>query len=328
LPVGATARQAYAFAIRGFLRNLAIVWLSEVLFAALVVVSLPLLLGALAHGLRGVSSAHPNLLVLAAGGTVFMRYAMLIAVAGLFFRAQMMTGLTQRALGQRTGYAGVYLSFGASFWRVFGAYVVIFLLLTAVQIAATLLLVLPAVALVAVGHGTAGTGASPDLGIAMVTFFVLWRIALFVVVTYLFIRLSFVVTAVIVAEQRFDLIRPWRLVEGNVLRIFALGLALFVPFVLVFIIVYVLVLGGEIWTLAHTLAQAQAHGRQFAADLLTQTARAIHGLLVRRWFLLLPLGLITATLGYGLAAGAGVSGYQSLVSGADKADAARLSAVS
>ncbi|MGC8535099.1 MAG: hypothetical protein ACP5QR_06135 [Rhizomicrobium sp.] len=321
LPVGATVRQAYGFAIRGFLRNLAIVWLSEVMLGALVVLSVPPLLDALTNTLAGISGHHPNFIVLAAGGATVMRYAMLLAVAGLFFRAQIMTGLTQRALGQRAGYAGVYLSLGATFWRVFGAYVLIFLLLMAVQLAATLLLIVPAIALAGFNHGTASGAAHPDLGIAVVAFFVLWRIALLVVVTYIFIRLSFVVTAVIVAEQRFDLIRAWRLVDGNVLRIFVIGLVLFVPILLILALAYGLIFGGQIWALVQTLAHAQPHhSRQLVVDLVQGIVGSVRGLFIKRGFLLVPLGLIAATLEYGLAAAAGVSGYKLLVSGRDNGE--------
>jgi hypothetical protein len=323
LPVGATVRQAYGFASRGFLHNLAIVWLPVVLFATLAVLSVPPLLvaiGHLAQRLASLSGPHPNVIVLATGGAAIMRYAILIGVGGLFFRAQMMTGLTQRALGKKAGLGVVYLSLGATFWRVFGAYVLIFLLLTAVQLAATLLVVIPTIVLVAINHGVASTGTSPLSGMAFVAFFVLWRIALFVVVAYLFIRLTFVVTAVIVADGRFDLIRAWRLAGGNVLRIFAVGLAIFVPLSLVIIAVYAMVLGGDMWTFVHTLAQAPSHGPQRAAAMLHDIAGMVHHLLVQRWFLLLPLALITATLEYGLAAGAGVAGYQSLMSGADQGD--------
>ena len=320
LPVGATLRHAYGCAVRGFLRNLAIVWLSAVLFGTFVVLSVPPLLGALAHTLAGISGHHANLLIVTGGGATFMCYTMLLAVAGLFFKAQMMTGLTQRALGQRAGYAGIYLSFGATFWRVFGAYALIFLLLMAVQLAATLLLALPAIVLVGISHSAAPGRAAAGLGIAMVAFFVMWRIALFVVVSYLFIRLTFVVTAVIVAEQRFDLLRAWRLANGTVLRIFVIGMVLFVPIVLVLILAYGLVFGGEIWTLVHTLGHAQTHGRQFAAALLQDIAVTIRGLFMKRWFLLLPFALITTTLEYGLAAGAGVAGYQFLASRADNGE--------
>jgi hypothetical protein len=325
LSVAVTVREAYGFAIRGFVRNLAVVWLPVVLTAALVILSLPPLLGGLAHFLSGLSGPHPDVLALAAGGAVFMRYTLLIAVGGLFFRAQIMTGLTQRALGQRTGFAGVYLSFGASFWRVFGAYVLIFLLLMAVQLAASLLLVLPTIILVGISHGAAGGGAIPQAGIAFVAFFILWRIALLVLVTYLFIRLTFVVTAVIVAEQRFDLIRAWQLVGGNVLRIFAVGLVVFVPLVLVLAALYGLLLGPELWTLVHSLAHTSMHGRRLAAALIQDIVGGVTQLLARRWFVLLPLALISVTLEYGLAAGAGVAGYRSLVSEGDGEGAAHIS---
>ena len=317
LPVGATVRRAYGFAIRGFLRNLAVAWLPGVLLAALLAFSLPRLLAALAqfaHGLAHVSDPHRDVIVLATGVAVIMRYGLLIAVGSLFFRAQIMTGLTQRALGQKAGIAGAYFSLGATFWRVFGAYLLIFLLLMAVQLVASLLLVLPTIILVGIGH-------SATRGGAVVAFFALWRLALFVVVSYLFIRLAFVVTAVIVAEKRFDLIHPWRLVGGNVLRIFAVGLVIFVPLVLVLGVIYALVLGPAIWSLVLSLAHAHLYGRQLAVALIQDISGGLTQLLARRWFILLPFALLSVTLEYGLAAGAGVAGYQFFVAGADQAEA-------
>lgn len=317
VPVGGTIRRACEFAFRGFLGNLGIVWLPVVLIGTLVMFTVPHMLSGISRMLATLSTHRVNPFEIAAGGMIFMRDAVLLGVAALFFRAQMMTGLTERALGRRTGFVPFYLSVGPTFWRVFGAYILVSLLLLAVQIAAGVAIVLLSAVFVATIHGAGAGGTDLGLRMTMGLVYILLRVVLWIVEIYLFIRLTFVLTAVIVAEQRFDLVRAWQLVRGNIVRIFVVGLVIFIPLFVAMMLVYGLVFAADILTLIQSVVHEAAHAGRTPAAIIQQSVDLVRTMLQSRWYLLLPLALIGATLEYGLAAGAGVAGYQALLAKSD-----------
>lgn len=309
ISVGRTVSEAYAFSFGKFLGNLGVVWLPVALIMLGAWYFVPLYLAFL-RSLAEHMNLAPDPAMIMAGMQNIYRFAILFWLGIVLLRTQIMLGLTRRALGLATGPSFVFVSFGKPFWRLCGAYFAVTIILWAVEMALIVALVIIALATggIAAFSVSGNTAALAPLAIMGATIGVAVVLgALF----YIAVRLTFLLTPVIVAEERFDLIRPWRLAGGNFWRIFAIGVGVFVPLMILIAAVSVPVYLSALWPLPHlTFGQhdAPATMRELHALFATLIGRAR-----AHWYMILPLPLVSSALLYGVAAGAAASAYRALV---------------
>lgn len=317
IPVFATIGGAYRFAFSRFFGNLGVVWVPVLLLAGAGWYALPRLMSGGAFPTTVTPGMSPAQMSKAMQGLLqIYRVMILFWIAIILVRAEVMLGLTQRALGIAKGPSLVYLSLGRAYWRVAGAYFAVSLILAALYIALAIAgVVIGVVAAIVIGAGTAAgaTAGKAAISLTVVGLVVLLGFIIFCVLTYAIVRLTFFLTVVIVDEGRFDLIRPWRLAAGNFWRIFVVGFAVFVPVSIVIFAVYVVLeLDVLRMFLAHMpppgSADPQALGKAFQA-----LGNGMRELLRTRWYVFAPLALVSSTLVYGLATGASVTAYRALV---------------
>jgi hypothetical protein len=231
IPVGATIGGAYRFAFGRFFGVLGVVWLPSALTIA-----------AIWFLLRDVTppSANP-----ADAKEAFDNFQLFYAsVMGPFYILQLVfwvagtmieVGLTKLALGGRAPIA--YFDLGPSFWRLFGANLILFV--------AVMVLIVPFVLVVIALGGIAGAmthAAGGDGGVdpSAIPWVVLGAIAVgvaaFIGFYYAYLRAWFLLAPVVVAEKHIDLRPGWRLARGNVLRIFVILLAVTIPPLLLLVV--------------------------------------------------------------------------------------------
>ena len=314
IPVAATIGAAYRFAFARFFGNLGVIWVPLALIMAAAWYSVPSMLESWSKVMASLpqtgDAAPPDVSVLFPQMIQAYRMILVLWVAAILLRAQMMLGLTERALGTYHGPSFVFLSLGKAFWRLAGAYFAVVLIL---GVAEMVLFFGFALAGVIVGVVAAIMGAGHDASAITIGGSV--SIGIFAVLGALFyiaVRLTFLLTPVMVAEDKFDLIRPWKLAGGNFWRIFAIGVAIFVPLGIAVFTVYVPL---EIGVLSDILKlpAAQAHDPQAGAKILTQVSGALMEMVRKNWYILVPLAFVSTTLFYGIAAGASAAGYRALV---------------
>jgi hypothetical protein len=319
IPVGKTIADAYGFAFGKFLTNVGIVWLPLALLLAAGWYFLPPYFAALTDVM-----SHLKPVVLPNGATFVAlngmmgayRLAIIFYIAQVALAAQMMLGLTREAFGQRQGPAFAYLSVGPAFWRLFGAYLAVVVILLAVDYA----LVIAAV-LVAAVAGIAGAAVVAIVNVADKTALAIVAgasivaliLAVAAAVLYIRVRLTFLLTPAIVAEGKLTLARPWQLARGNFWRIVVIGIAIFVPLGIAFNIVCFLAVTGVFLPFPHFAFHP--HDPAAAAEFLRAFGAHVAESLRARWFILVPVVLAWAAMFFGIAAGASASAYRSLVAG-------------
>lgn len=311
ISVGRTVSEAYAFAFGKFLGNLGVVWLPVALIMLGAWYFIPYYLAFLQTLAERIHFA-PDPAMIMAGMQNIYRFAILLWLGVILLRTQIMLGLTRRALGLATGPSLVFISFGRPFWRLCGAYFAVTIILWAVETALIIALVIIALAT----GGIAALSVSGDKAALAPLAIVGAVIGVAVVLGALFyiaVRLTFLLTPVIVAEERFDLIRPWRLAGGNFWRIFAIGVAVFVPLVILISAVSVPAYLSAFWPLPQLVLNPHD---------APATMRDLHALLAAlidrarmRWYMIVPVSFVSSTLLYGIAAGAAASAYRALVPG-------------
>jgi hypothetical protein len=122
------------------------------------------------------------------------------------------------------------------------------------------------------------------------------------------LRFGFVLTAITLAENRIGLFRSWGLSHGNFWRMFAIGLAVLLPFLILEIIVmYWAGLFPHLPPPGASAAQPQALQ---AAQAIRQaeTMKQVYGL----WYVSYPILAVVCALLYGLAAGVQIFAYRAL----------------
>jgi hypothetical protein len=127
---------------------------------------------------------------------------------------------------------------------------------------------------------------------------------------YLVVRLTFLLAPAVVAEDRVAVTRSWALTRGSFWRSVVIGVAIFVPLIVAFDIVWFFVTADMFAPLIHLAAQ-NPHDPQASAQMLRDMMAKMSSLLVARWYILAPLALVFETLLYGIALGAAASAYRS-----------------
>lgn len=234
-------------------------------------------------------------------------YLYLYRIGALFLQATIAVPVMRQALGLRKTGAIVHFGFGVTQLRLFGALVAYFLIVLTIEIAGLVLSVVLFSGLNVVGknlgeiHGVSAlfVARCVELGILAV-----FGAALLFVV----LRLSFLLTAVTVAENRIDLIRAWTLTHGNFWRIVLVSAAVTLPAWFLYLAIQIAFVGFAAYAEAiHILPNVG----QFAGNVRI-AALQVHRLLAwlpyvyAAWLLVQPLAL-------GLASGAAAGAYRALV---------------
>jgi hypothetical protein len=167
-----------------------------------------------------------------------------IFLLSLFVRAMIGVGVTELALGKRTGLTLVYFSLGNSVWRLLGAWILFFLVMILIYIALIIFTVVVAICGGLAIKAAALPQSSNAVAIGLLAIFCGF---LFVgSLIYILARLTFLIPPVVVNEQKVDLARGWQLTKGNFWRIFLIGLLLFLPLIVVGMVVFFAVFGTAI----------------------------------------------------------------------------------
>lgn len=280
IPIGKTVAYAYSFAFESFLPILGLAWLPLLI----VLVSNHLLLQpyqqelSQSSDLSEVSRAFPFLLA----------FAVIAFVCGAMARV----GVMQQALGLRSGQVYYYFSLAPPVWRLLGAYILLVLALMALAFAGTIVLFLLMFIFANASdllQNVAGVALSAAFAGAMI---------------YALLRLAFLLTPVVVAENRISLRRPWELSRGNFWRMFAVVLAIVVPLALAAILLLLLVVG---WAPFEELRPGMP------ADEMEAWSKRLQAAIQEKQFIVDAGEFVISLLGLGLGCGAMAAAYRALV---------------
>ncbi|HEY2069043.1 MAG TPA: hypothetical protein VGG48_05775 [Rhizomicrobium sp.] len=322
IPVGHVIGQAYGFAFGSFLSNLGVAWLPLLIYGAAGWFALPSVFQSMSHMMDTVATIQPGTqadpMVMMGPIMQFYRILLLLSLLQFLIRTEIMLGITRNALGLAKGPTFVFLSVGAPFWRLLGSYFIvsIFLIVLYIGVWIAMLLIGLLVGLIAAasfsGGGDHTTLAAGLLGGGVV----LGEIAIFSVMLFAFVRLTFLLTPAVVAEERLAVTRSWELTRGNFWRSVLIGIAIFFPLMILANIIFFSVAVGMFepihrFILAHAGEQTQdpRAAMQFMHEFMNSLGNAV----VARWYILAPVLVVYLVLFYGLAAGAAASAYRSLV---------------
>jgi hypothetical protein len=319
IPVGKTISDAYGYAFGQFPANLGITWLPLFLILAAMAFIFPLYFAAFSHVFENLKPMQPGMMPDMTGLVQAYRYMLLFYILEIFLLAQIMLGMTRRALGLQQGPVFAFFSVGTPVWRLFGAYLVMVVIEIAVmivaEIAAAILALLGALIFGIALSGTSVTGSSAGTDVAVVLgIFVLVTLLLGAIV-YVMARLTFLLTPAIVAENRFAVMRSWELTKGNFWRVFAIGLAIFVPVAIVILTFEVVMFSTVASTFIHAMPKGPNNDPQAAMQALNAFGAALTDLLRRYWYVIAGFSLIVSAVTYGLMAGAAASAYRSQTEG-------------
>ncbi len=278
IPVGKTIAYAYSFTLGHLGTIIGLAWLPLILIAVLQF--LPYALGgnpaapaenATAEGRQALQNLATSLLVLLLYSVIYVP-------------------VTRQALGLRQGTATVHFALGPPEFRVFGAILLLFVVVMAMLFGITLL-------------GVAGRMLGGGSGGAPGLIFALLVLAALCGFIYAAIRFAFLILPVTVAEQRVSLTRGWVLTQGNFWRILAVILAVVLPILIAHGLIVVGIIGPKQF-FASLPADAEAAARAVNARL---------AILSRHMPLYIGLNLILAPFSIGLNAGASAFAYRSVV---------------
>jgi hypothetical protein len=232
---------------------------------------------------------------------------LLYSLVSLIFYAMIYVALTREALGLSHSSSLLHFSLGVAEWRMYGAILALSLaLLVLVLLIAMAAMLLGGVATFALGL----MGMGPDLAQAAKAvarapsgpmLAVAGAIYLFVIcaTAYVFVRLSFVLAPVTVAEEKISLGRGWQLTAKNFWRLLAILIATLGPVIVLIAICEAAILGPD--------ALMPATGSNFA-DLAARMEKNRQHLPV-----LYGLSFVFSPFLFGLMLGASAFVYRALV---------------
>lgn len=303
IPVFATVARAYRFAFGQFLRLLGIAWAP---LAVVIAFGLLLTPGFMGNHFMGnhMPVNDPDEIARQTLRLFPLTFAVMLIV-----RAMIATGVTELALGLRKGVTVVFFSLGASVWRFVGSWLLVMLVMLVLVIGSFIAIGI----VLGVGGALAGNLLHAPTGWVAIAAVCL-VVAFYAFVFFVSVRLTFFIPPVVVAEKRVDLARGWILTRGNFWRIFVIGLAIFIPLIVVGCAIFLAVFGTE---LLHTLGDVFALGMHSAKqaaieqrlDALSMTMRT-RSLAV--WPYMAVVNLILQTIVYGLLYGASAFAYRAV----------------
>ncbi len=294
IPVGETIARAYGFAFGNILTNIVLIWVPvTILWAITYFFYIP-------YVMANLPTANPDPMMMFSAMRFFFFYGIVMMV---LLTAQIAV-LTQEALGLREGPIFLQFPFGAATWRLLGSFFLFFLVIIVLYIGFFIAGL--------VGGGILGviasqTGAQSKLVVGLLVF----TLVLFILCAffYVIVRMSFLLAPVAVAEKRVSLIRAWQLGHGNFWRMFAIGLSIWIPLIVLEVGLIFWFLGNSFLPPLHgTPDQIQAfaqHQQEVSRHMMLQ--------MQSHWYIAYPLSLVVGVILYGLISGASAFAYRALV---------------
>jgi hypothetical protein len=297
--VGETISHAYGFAFREFPKLLGIVWAPLAVSIAVGLMMTP--------GFFGNHIDPTDQSAMERYSAQMLPLSLLILLP---IRAMIAAGVTEQALGMRTGVTFVYFSVGAPIWRFLASWllviVAIIVLIIGTAIAAGILFAIGGLVLGQVLHGA----SAETVGLLSVLAFVLFFYGALIFVA---VRLTFFIPPVVVAEKQIDLARVWHLSHGNFWRIFAVGLAIYIPLLAVMAAVMVAIYGATLFQFPDIFSLAIHNAQQSVIQARMQAwSHAIQARGLALWPYNAAFQLVYGTLTYGLTYSASAFAYREI----------------
>jgi hypothetical protein len=290
IPVGQTIARTYSLVLKQFPSILGIIWLPFVVIsAASLAVSTHLAAFSTALSERDFS-------MLAGEWQFALPYFLLLYL----IVCVQIVGVTQHALGIRNGSPYFFFSLGAPVWRLAGAYLLVVLIFVAALAVLLIGVVLVRTLLAAI------TGATPsaNTSIFLDVVGVVGVIGVYAAVFYGFLRQTFLLPSVIVAEQKIDLPRAWSLARGNFWQILAISAGILVPTALIQTL-------GSAALGVFPVSPSLSNGA--TPDQISAWNTAFYARQQHYWFVIYPFFLLTTVAIYGAFCSAQTFAYRSLV---------------
>ncbi len=310
IPVGATIAQTYRFAVANFLNNLGVAWIPLAVLITGGLIIAPAYLRALS-GFVQIQPFAGDADALAAANlqnvqTILqiMPFAAVIMLLMIVCLPSAYAAITKEALGTRTGAAYLQFPFGMPMWRLLGATLLFFLILTGAYIG----IILAGILLAAVSTLAAtASGSSVMVGAiaGTVTFVVMF--SAFCALVYGSVIVGFLIAPVTIAEERISLKRGWKLARGNFWRIIGVLTAVFLPLLILNFSYIALVYPDYFSSILSAARGSDAESLQMIRDMA--------GNATRYWYLNGPMGLLFYVLFIGAYCGASVFSYRALTAG-------------
>ncbi len=305
IPVGETLSHAYGFATGSFLKLLGIAWAPLVVAAAVGLMVTPGFLGN-----HVLPTDHEEV---ARQG---IRLFPFIFALSLVIRAMVGVGVTELALGQRSGTTFVYFSLGAAVWRLIGAWLLFILVMILIYIG---LAVFSVIVGVAGGLGVRSLALAPASMELLIGLLILACVVLFFgALIYVMARLTFFIPPVVVAEKQIDLARGWQLTRGSFWRIFAIGLGIFIPLIVIESAIFLTIYGADVFPQFSQVFQLSVH--QAKQVIIQQHLDALElEMRIRMlafWPYLIAANILIESFVFGLMYGASAFAYRA-VTGSD-----------
>lgn len=304
IPVGATISFAYKFAFGDFLKILGVMWPSLLLMW---VPSLVMRSQMMALSNQMMTQGYAGL------GQLWPLIGLLYIVALILIFMQLI-GISQLALERHKGPVWFYFSFSKPMWRLLGSFLLLAVAMVVGWTAVLLGGVLTGAVLGSIIKAAGNTGLLIVVGLVTgLVMLVLWCGYI-----YCLVRLSFLMTPVVAAEEEgFALGRSWTLGKGNFWRMFAVLLVVVLPLLIVEgVVVFGFMFRGMPSLPPHpTAEQSAAFQAAMSAHMMD-----ISNSMAQYWYIAYPLFVTFMVVFYGSIVGAQCFAYRALTE--DEASAA------
>jgi len=328
IPVWTTVVESYRFAFLNFVNNLGATWMPLVAMMAAGYFLTPKYLAATqnamplqAVGAGGSGDAAANIALQNNLRTMLETapYVTAMWVLNFVCIASISVGIVREALQLRSGQAYLQSPVGPPVWRLMANWLLLLVAFFALYIVVLIaIVILAVVAAVVIGVGASQGGATVTASQGSVVGSV-WLTIVAVVclvglggaITYVVVRFTFLITPVVVAEERIALFRSWEITRGNFWRLMTIGLGVWLPSFLAGF-AYLNVVMGPDWIppLHFPINPQDMVTWSQHATVLSQ--RAIESSR-RLWFVIYPAGLLFSVVSYGLSNGAMAFCYRAVV---------------
>jgi hypothetical protein len=233
IPVGRTIEGAYGFAFSDFLSIIGTAWfpfVAWILFVGgLAALMIPGMANSMEHGVFDPSKIAGGVGVGALAG---LAYLVVISMVNV--------GIQRKALGLHPGPVFFYFSLGAPVWRMIGAMFLAGLIIAGIFIAAA--------AVCAIVWAMAGSFLHDAAMWAVRVGVIFVAVCAFL---YSALRLTYLLPAVVVAEEHIGIGRAWSLAHGSFWRIFVIILATILPVAIVYGIISNIINGPQTMVVYH-----------------------------------------------------------------------------
>jgi hypothetical protein len=288
IPVAETIRFAYAFTLGEIGTIIGLIWIPTLINAVATFFALRAYYAALADSFE---SGMPPV-----GASLGLPF--LLAFLAMLLVAMISVAITQQAMGLRQGPAFAHVALGSTELRAFGGFFGLYLLF--VLFVVVFAIIVSAAAVASAAAIQTNPKLAPLAGAVVAAAVLIGAFAL----TYMVVRLSFLLVPCVVDGGEFGLTRSWQLTKGNFWRIVLIALATLLPIVVVFALVELVILGPGFFI------PDLKHAGDTAATLRNMVSQ-MHAM-QNNMPLLMGLSFVISPLLYGLMFSASAFAYRSL----------------